>query len=140
MIRLPSYVALALMLVAPCALAADLSVTVVGVKNAEGDVRVMLFDRPEGFRHEDKARTVLATPAKAGDVRVTFTTLPVGTYGVIAYHDENANHVLDKFMGMIPTEGFALSNDPEVVGPPSFDSAAITLGEAGSSITIHLKY
>jgi Uncharacterized protein conserved in bacteria len=128
------------LLMAAGAAAADLTVTVAGVRNADGAVRVTLYDKPDGFRHEDKARLVASAPARSGEVAVVFPGLAAGTYAVIAYHDENGNGGLDKFMGMVPTEGFALSNDPEVLGPPSFDSAAFTLGGADETRVVHLKY
>lgn len=120
--------------------AADLTITVSGVKNADGAIRVTLYDKADGFRHEENARLIMSAPAQPGDVSVIFPGLAAGTYAVIAYHDDNGNGSLDKFMGMIPTEGFALTNDPEVMGPPSFDSAAFTLGEGDETKLIHLKY
>lgn len=120
--------------------AADLTVTVAGVKNADGAVRAALYDRAEGFRHEENARAVKSSAAAPGTVSLTFSGLPAGTYAIIAYHDEDGDGAMNKFMGMIPTEGFALTNDPEVAGPPSFDSAAFTLGEADASQLVHLKY
>lgn len=134
---------IAFVLAAGCAgttAAADLSVTVVGVKSADGTVRAALYDRAEGFRHEENARVVQSAAAAPGDVSLTFAGLPAGTYAIIAYHDEDGDGAMDKFMGMIPTEGFALTNDPEVTGPPSFDSAAFTLGDTDDRQVVHLKY
>jgi uncharacterized protein (DUF2141 family) len=128
------------LLAASNAAAADLTITVSGVNSAEGAIRVTLYDKAEGFRHEENARLILSAPAQPGDVSVVFAGLAAGTYAVIAYHDENGNGSLDKFMGMVPTEGFALTNDPEVLGPPSFDSAAFTLGDADETKVIHLRY
>lgn len=122
------------------ALAGDLTVTVAGVNSAEGAVRAALYDRPEGFRHEENARAVLSVPARPGDVDLVFPDLPAGTYAVIAYHDENGDGKMDRFLGMIPTEGYALTNDPEVSGPPSFDSAAFVLEATGGRQVTHLKY
>ncbi|OIQ95092.1 hypothetical protein GALL_228970 [mine drainage metagenome] len=133
-----------LLLLAPLglrpALAADLSVAVTGVRGTQGAVRVDLYNGPAGFRHEDQAFKVLAVPARPGTVQVTFKGLAPGRYAVIAYHDENGNGRLDRFMGMIPTEGWGLSNDPEVLGPPGFDPSAFTLPPAGLSLRIPLHY
>ncbi|MEQ1668364.1 MAG: hypothetical protein ABL868_07930, partial [Sulfuriferula sp.] len=50
-------------LLTQAAVAANLAVTVDGVRDNAGQLKLMLFDRAEGFRKEDKARQVLALPA-----------------------------------------------------------------------------
>ena len=55
--------------------AADLTVTVTGVRSAQGDVRIALYDRAEGFRKASRARQVVSVPAAAGSVATTFTNL-----------------------------------------------------------------
>lgn len=120
--------------------AADLSVTVVGVRSAAGSVRVALYDRAEGFRKEAHARQLVGLPARAGSVTTTFPNLAAGRYAVIAYHDEDANGRLNLRFGMIPTEGYGLSNDPRVMGPPAFADAAFDLPAEGAAITLTLEY
>lgn len=120
--------------------AARLDVEVSNVRNAEGEVRLLLFDKAEGFRKEAASRAVLALPAAVGSLRAAFDGLPPGRYAVIAYHDENANGRLDLVLGMIPAEGYGLSNAPEVFGPPSFEQAAFELDETGGQVAIRLGY
>lgn len=122
------------------AFAASLDIEVSGVRNAEGQVKLMLFDKAEGFRKEAESREVLATPAAAGTLQAAFKDLPPGRYAVIAYHDENANGKLDLRFGMIPTEGYGLSNNPEVLGPPSFEHAVFELGDADNRLEVRLGY
>lgn len=120
--------------------AADLTVAVSGIRNAEGQIKLMLFDKAKGFRKEAASRMVLALPAVAGRVQATFPDLPPGRYAVIAYHDENGNGSLDLRFGMIPLEGHGLSNNPKVVGPPAFEQAALQLDEPGRRIEVGLGY
>ncbi|MBX9634935.1 MAG: DUF2141 domain-containing protein [Magnetospirillum sp.] len=122
------------------ALAADLSVAVSGVRDGEGDVRVVLYERPESFRHEDQAREIRSIAADATTAPVVFTDLAPGRYAVIAYHDANRNGKLDLFLGMFPAEGWGMSNDPAVMGPPKFDPAAVMVPHEGGAITIALHY
>lgn len=122
------------------AFAASLDIEVGGMRSAEGQVKLMLFDKAEGFRKEDQSREVLAVPAQTGSLQAAFKELPPGRYAVIAYHDENANGKLDLRFGMIPTEGYGLSNNPEVLGPPSFEHAAFDLDETGKRIEIRQGY
>ena len=122
------------------AAAADLEVAVHEVRGGDGQVKLMLFDQEEGFRKEDKARRVLALPAAAGVVTGAFQGLPPGRYAVIAYHDENGDGKLNLRFGMFPREGYGLSNNPKLSGPPRFKDAAFDLTAAGHRIVIRLGY
>lgn len=120
--------------------AADLTVAVHEVRNAKGQVKLMLFEREEGFRKEDKARQVLGLPASAGIVEGVFHGLMPGRYAVIAYHDENADGKLNLRFGMFPKEGYGLSNNPKLSGPPKFKDAAFDVGEPSRHADIQLGY
>lgn len=122
------------------AVAADLAVSVGTVRDAAGQVKVVLYDRPDAFRKEAQSRAIQTVPAVPGMVEVVFRDLPAGTYAIMAYHDEDASGDLNRFLGMIPTEGYALSNDPEVTGPPSFEASAFALPAAGSKLKLTLRY
>lgn len=120
--------------------AADLNVAVEAAHSGKGQVKLMLFEREEGFRKEDKARQVLALPAEIGAVSAAFRDLPPGRYAVIAYHDENANGKLDLRFGMFPKEGYGLSNNYIPSGPPKFKAAVIDVLPDGASSVIRLAY
>lgn len=120
--------------------AADLNVVVDAVRSGKGQVKLMLFEREEGFRREDRARQVLVVPAQTGAVTSVFRDLPPGRYAVIAYHDENANNKLDMKFGMFPKEGYGLSNNYIPSGPPKFNAAAFEVMVAGASSMIRLVY
>lgn len=137
----PSRVLLALaMLTATQAGAGDLAVAVHDIRGGTGEIRLMLFDRDEGFRKEDKARHKLALPAGAGIVNAVFPALPAGRYAVMVYHDENGNGRLDLRLGMFPKEGHGLSNNPKLFGPPKFKDAAFEVPDTDSRIEIRLDY
>ncbi|MEW6415745.1 MAG: DUF2141 domain-containing protein [Pseudomonadota bacterium] len=129
---------LPLLLATVSAEAATLSVELDGVRPGGGALTVLLFDRTAGFPKETKAsaRHVLS----AGQTTLALDGLTPGTYAVMAYHDENANGELDRFLGMIPKEGWGLSNNPVVSGKPAFRDAAIVLPESGTTVTIKLNY
>jgi len=122
------------------AAAADLEVAVEQVSGSNGKIKLMLFDREEGFRKEDKARQVLTLPVAGGTVSGTFRDLPPGRYAVIAYHDENGDGQLNRRFGMFPTEGYGLSNNKMPSGPPKFKDAAFDVSEGGNRIDIRLAY
>lgn len=111
--------------------AADLEVSVQGIQHDKGSVRLVLYAGSETFRKEEQALAVRSAPARAGDLQDSFPGLAPGRYALIVYHDENGNGGLDRFLGMIPTEGYGLSNNPEVSGPPQFEACAFEVADPG---------
>jgi len=138
MLNAACYFALPLMLCLPGAEAATLTVTLDGVKPGGGPLTVLLFDRAEGFPKEARASQRVVLPA--GNKMLALDGLKPGQYAVMAYHDEDSNGELNRLFGMIPLEGWGLSNNPKVSGKPAFKDAAVTLPDAGAAITLHLDY
>jgi uncharacterized protein (DUF2141 family) len=118
--------------------AADLSVQVSGIKNAEGRVMVAVYGSTADFLKSPlMAVTAAADPA---GTTVVLRDLPAGDYALAVYHDANGNGKMDKNMMGIPTEDYGFSNNAMgKFGPPAFDSAKITLAAAGGATAISLK-
>jgi uncharacterized protein (DUF2141 family) len=121
-------------------IAAALTVAVEGVHPGPGSIRVALYANADSFRREDRALRVLTVPANSSAVSVTFSDIPAGRYAVLAYHDANDNKKLDLVMGMFPDEGWGLSNDPSVIGPPRFEPSAFDIGEPTATTLVRLHY
>lgn len=117
-----------------------LVVNLLGVRDATGNLRASLYREPDTFRKEDKAVQVVSLPAAKGDAKLVFTGLPPGRYAVMAYHDENIDQKLNLRFGMFPTEGYGLSNNPKVMGPPKFADSAFDLTGPETAINIKLAY
>ena len=116
----------------------SLSVHIKGVKNNHGNVFVELYNEAKTFRKSAQAFAILQVPATEGIVTVKFDGVKKGHYAILAYHDEDGNGLLNKRFGMIPTEGYALSNNPVVIGPPSFeDSDFEVLDDAEQNLALH---
>jgi len=116
----------------------SLSVHIKGVKNNHGNVFVELYNEAKTFRKSAQAFAILQVPATEGIVTVKFDGVKKGHYAILAYHDEDGNGLLNKRFGMIPTEGYALSNNPVVIGPPSFeDSDFEILGDSELNLSMH---
>lgn len=119
--------------------AADLTVVVSGITKAEGQVMVALFNDAAGFPR-GKVVNGQMTPAKPGQVEVTFKDLVPGTYAVSAYQDLNSNQRLDANMVGMPTEPYGFSRDAKgQFGPPKFTDAAISLGAEPQRIQLKLS-
>lgn len=114
--------------------------TLDGVKNATGNLRASLYDLPETFRKEDKAVKVINVPAVEGKTQIIFKDLPPGRYAIMVYHDEDGDEKLKLRFGMFPLEGYGLSNNPKVMGPPKFADSAFEHAGSTTNITIPLTY
>jgi uncharacterized protein (DUF2141 family) len=111
-----------------------------GVRDNTGSLRASLYRDPDTFRKEDKAVKVISVPAAKGDAELVFDNVAPGRYAIMAYHDENADQKLNLRLGMFPTEGYGLSNNPKVMGPPKFADSAFDVTGAKTSIDINLAY
>lgn len=132
------YFALPLMLCLPGTQAATLTVTLDGARPGGGPLTVLLFDHAEGFPKEARASSRHVLPQ--GQTTLALDGVRPGRYAVMAYHDEDGNGELNRFFGMIPQEGWGLSNNPAVSGKPAFKDAAVTLPEAGAAVSLKLNY
>ena len=120
--------------------AATLHVSVEGIRNDSQPVRVLLFNTPDSFPDEERHFKVQATKATEGIAVVEFTNLAPGTYAIMAYHDENEDNRLNRVLGMWPSEGYGLSLNPLVMGPPTFQETSFELPAQGLSVTLSLQY
>lgn len=132
---------LLVLLAAAPARAADLVVTIEGVRNDRGDIRAGVFDSPATWLDGDKALAHLAVKAAAPRTVLRFEGLAPGTYAVAFYHDENENRKHDRnFLG-VPIEGYGFTRDPTVVlTPPDFAQCTIEVPAEGAAVIIHAKY
>ena len=77
-------------------------------------------------------------PARQGE-GVKTLTIPPGRYAVAVYHDRDNSGKLETGAFGIPKESVRFSNNPTFLfGPPSFDAAAIQLGDTARRLTIKL--
>ena len=83
-----------------------------------GETKPTLADRRNALAHGDP-----------------FDGLPTGRYAVMAYHDENADQKLNLRFGMFPTEGYGLSNNPAIIGPPKFADSVFAIQSCPGGIT-----
>lgn len=133
--------------------AGELKVTITGVRSDAGALMVGLYDSADKFTKavghaahvallSDKGRREGVTlRAIVGSQGIGFMMLPPGRYAVIVFHDQNDDGLLNKSILGIPTEGYGFSNNASgFFGAPSFDAAAVTMGDEDKSISISLIY
>jgi uncharacterized protein (DUF2141 family) len=125
----------------PAASTCTLIVHIDGFRNQKGDAGLSIFNSSDGWpESNDKAFQHGPHPYTGTSTTITLQ-VPPGRYALVALHDENNNHKLDRNMFGIPKEGFGFSNNPKVLlSAPSFDTAAITVACPTTETTIHLIY
>ena len=125
--------------------AADLKVSVEGLRSSSGQVLICVFSAessdPSLFPDCEKGKPVKAAKASiaGGKAVVTFNGLKDGVYAVAIIHDENGNGALDTNLLGIPAEGVGVSTNPRLFGKPKFaDGKFNVIGN--TSISIESKY
>jgi uncharacterized protein (DUF2141 family) len=120
----------------------DLVISIKNLKNTQGKVGILLFNREDGFPtdSEQAIRDVL-TPIEGINMTYTFPDLTFGEYAVAVMHDENDNGKLDTNLFGIPREGNGVSNNVVgKLGPPRFQKAAFQFRKNNQSVEIELRY
>lgn len=123
----------------PCgtAAAASIEVHVSPVADNDGTVNVAVCDRERFLK---QCAYSAAVPAQAGTMKVVIDGVPAGSWAVLAYHDANANSRLDRSAIGVPTEKYGFSRDARnMFGPPTFDKAAIEVGDGPTVAPIRLR-
>ena len=120
---------------------AVVQLTVIGLKNDIGDVKVGLFDSAESFNGKTKdkfAGAVIKIQNKK--IQYIFPAVPYGEYAIKLFHDEDGDDEIDtNFLG-IPTESYGFSNNAKgFFGPPSFKTAKFIVSSDTVRVDINLE-
>lgn len=113
-------------------------IQVTGVRDARGHVRVSLCTETTFLRQCEHVGTA---PARPGTVVVRLTGVKPGVYAAQAFHDDDNSGRLERPLIGFPRKGFGFSHDaPFRFGPPRFADAAVTIGPAGGTVPVPLRY
>ena len=128
---------------APAAAANEgtLEVECVGLARTTGEVVCALYNRAETFPSESNVYAGSQARVDGDRAVCRFEAIPSGRYAVAAFHDEDGDRKLKRFMGM-PREGYGFSNDarPSTFGPPPFSAAAFDFDGTTKRITVRIRY
>lgn len=119
--------------------AASLTVAVTGVRNGSGHVRIGVCTQSQ-FLGERCSYHAIVT-SRQGTVTVTIPGIQPGAYAIAAYQDETDVGHLRRGLFGIPKDGTGFSRNPfPGMGPPSFQSCALSIGHRDAAISIALHY
>lgn len=119
--------------------AATLTVTVDGVRDGRGHVRVAVCRKAEFLTEQCAYHAIVS--AAAGHVVATIGGIEPGLYAVAAYQDAtDAGHLRRGLFG-IPKDGTGFSRNPSLsLGPPGFARCALRLGAQDAAVSVILHY
>jgi uncharacterized protein (DUF2141 family) len=115
-----------------------LHIVISGVTSAKGHIRVAICPAEEFLKDCRYGGAAASAPSVT---TVTVTDLPPGIYAAQAYQDKNDNHVVDRNLLGLPTEGVGFSNDAPIhLRAPTFYSAAFTYAGGEQTIALRLRH
>jgi uncharacterized protein (DUF2141 family) len=118
---------------------ASLRIVVRGIKIASGHVRVSVCSEAKFLK--ENCEFSAASRTRAPETVVLVQVAAPGRYAIQAFVDENDDRKIDLGMFDVPTEPFGFSNDAPIhMAPPSFEAAAVAVGEGSQVLTITMRY
>jgi uncharacterized protein (DUF2141 family) len=120
--------------------AADITITVQGVRNDKGKIAALAFVKADGFPDRvAMAKTQAQVPARKGAVTLVLKNVPAGQVALTILHDEDGDGKLKRNLVGIPTEGVGMTGKPLGNRAPRYAEAVIEIkGDEKREIT--LKY
>ncbi|MET2985017.1 DUF2141 domain-containing protein [Aureibaculum conchae] len=113
--------------------AITITVNVPNVTSDKGMVRFALYDKTTFMQKPLDAK---ATNINQGKSKIKFEDVKPGEYAIICYHDSNNNDKFDFDANGMPAEDWSMSNNPVLMGPPTFDVAKFTVENKSLDLTI----
>ena len=102
-----------------------ISVTISGIQEDKGQIRVGLFKNAASFPKQGKQYKGYLIDVKDKKASIKIYNIPKGTYAIGVMHDVNTNEKLDKNWVGYPIELYGFSNDARATfSAPSFESAS----------------
>lgn len=122
--------------------ATRLDVTVTNVRSDDGNVTITLYgDDPDDFLAKGTKIMRHRVPAVAGETDDCLALPGPGTYAIAIYHDEDGDRDFDRNVIGLPTEGYGVSNNPELgFLLPDFDEVKFEAKEGENGLSITMNY
>lgn len=129
-------------LIVTCATCQSIELNIVNIRSQEGSIRLQFFDNEKNF--DDKkplfTKVVSKKSLQNGCIRVHYTGLKPGTYGIALLDDENGNEKMDYGL-LLPKEGFGFSNYyHNRMTQPKFGDFSFVLNSETKQILLKIRY
>ena len=119
----------------------SITVKIDGIINTKGKIEIGLYNKKENFTiYTKNFKGVSITPSELG-VTYTFKDVPIGTYAIAVWHDEDENKAINKNWFGVPKEHYGFSlNKYGSFGPPDFNDVSFIINDRKpTTLTINLK-
>ncbi|HDZ04126.1 hypothetical protein LCGC14_0217860 [marine sediment metagenome] len=113
-----------------------LTVIIENVLNNEGHVLSALHSE-DTFMKADGIKTTY-DKAEEGELILTIENVQPGDYAFSVLHDANDNQRMDFETNGMPLENYAMSNNPMLMGPPTFSDVKFSV--ATDDMEIKLRF
>lgn len=122
------------------ATAADITITVQGIRNDTGKIAALAFVKADGFPDRVAlAKAQSQVNAQKGAVTLVLKNVPAGKVALTILHDEDGDGKLKRNIVGIPQEGVGMTGKPLGNRAPKFEDA-VTEINGNQKIDITLKY
>ena len=119
--------------------AVPLQVKITHIAQPKGTLYLYVFTSAEGYPKEEHAAAHTSLPVPNGtEASATIEVPEAKEYAVMAFQDLNGDGKMERFMGMIPREPYALSRNPTVMGKPKFADSVFSWQD-GAVIELELR-
>ena len=116
-----------------------LYVLVLYIENNKGVIQIGLYNSEISFPIYEKNFKGVFSKANTSGVKHTFTDIPVGTYAIAVWHDENEDKKMNKNIFGAPKESYGFSNNIYgTFGPPKFEKVSFKV-EAENEIKLQIN-
>jgi uncharacterized protein (DUF2141 family) len=126
----------------PFVIGQTLHINMVGVRNASGNIRLAFYNTSQGFDNEKPlfVKTVSKANLVKNGMKITYSDLKPGIYGIAVLDDENMNEKMDYGL-LLPEEGFGFSDYYHTgMRRPKFDQFDFVLMPETKTVEIKLRY
>ena len=119
-----------------------LHIQVTGIRNASGNIRLAFYSDSKSFDDEKPLfiRTVPKKEIVKESMKISYSDLKPGVYGIAILDDENANEKMD-YGWVLPKEGFGFSDYYHTgMTRPHFDKFDFVLKNEIKTVEIKVRY
>lgn len=110
-----------------------ITVEIPNLTSDKGVVRTALYDKATFMMQPLDGKI---SEIKDKSVNLKFENVKPGDYAIISYHDGNNNDKFDMDEQYMPLEDWGMSNNPKLMGSPSFEAGKFTVADNDLDITI----
>jgi uncharacterized protein (DUF2141 family) len=120
----------------------NIHVEIGGLRNSQGQVYCWLFTSAQDFPGNSRGNAAsTASTITNRHAACDFENEDPGSYGIVVFHDEDSQHVIELNPDGSPREGVGLSNNPAISSSlPNYDAAAFPYRTGVLNLTINMQY